>query len=1071
MAYGLAEQYRAAKTEADQKAAPGKKRIASEAADKKRYVAPDGTEYKKVRFEGEIKKWSEKQKAEVEFIDFIAANFSGNTVHVYESYKNAKGQYVYKDSNGKIHAAPNGVYIDSTGDIYLDLNAGNHGEGLVMNTFAHELYHHIERESPQKARKLAEFLVQERGYENVEIAVQRQIDKAKRAGHGVEYLMKENGISRTAAERLLYDRAFSDFVADSLETMFTKGNVVEALQKLKSQDAGLFNMIKSFIDKWVKRIRQFYRSHSTISIEGDMVSHLKKFEQIQQMFAEALVDAGENFSNTEHISEDVSSKVKFSVREITGHSGKNYGIGVYLDSTLLDGLSEDERVDMVKEYVKELGGSVFTAYDNDGGAVDVHIVEWGKKFKNKSGNKVKVNKDLTHYLKNEIKQEAIALVDELIISSTYRGTEPATHKHDWVDNDGKNDWDVWTTYIQDKENTVWEAKLRIANSANGEKILYDIFPIKMVEGARTLAATTTNDMVSQPAPTVKNESSEAMDIAVDADTESVAPALAEYKESHKGAKFSDRDSEGNQLSAEQQEFFRNSQVRDKNGNLLIVYHGTTANFNIFKKGDEGYHFGTKGAARGRVGYGKNVNIKAVYLNITNPIVFGEDLGSWDADYRLTRELYDRGILTMDEAMSVLRTDDGRYKRTTEAANKKLVAVLVEKGFDGIAYQNTFETKKATTSYIAFSSNQAKETTNISPTSNPDIRYSDRDYTYEDLTSKPDMVVTTVGKNIPTNRADVAAEAKRNAAKVGRFDPKTGSVSVHVDDINTDVILSTKGLRHGLRRSQDPLNVPNYVVTVKAGEILKNSIRVNEITPSDDNAGSSYVLMGAAKDANGTYVVRFVVNHYDNSIASMDVLYALNAKKELAATKSPRLTAEPLSVTSSTISIAELLDLVNEYFPDILPEDVLKHYGYDARPEGDLGDDALYSDRDTDSVSNRSLLANAFEGAAQTDMEKQKIQEYRDKIDLMNGQEQKLRKLNQQIKELSFAKGKRDTAKIRALRDEATKTANRISIYDKQLLRLERSKPLQYGFKRAKRCWQETKTPPGARKTRLGGVVI
>ena len=306
MASGLAEQYREAKTDADQKAAPGKKRISSEAPGKKRSVAPDGTEYKKVRFEGEVKKWGKKQKAEVEFIDFIAANFSGNTVRVYESYKNAKGQYVYKDSNGKIYAAPNGVYIDSTGDIYLDLNTGNHGEGLVMNTFAHELYHHIERESPKKARKLAEFLVQELGYENVEIAVQRQIDKAKRAGHGVEYLMKENGISRTAAERLLYDRAFSDFVADSLETMFTKGNVVEALQKLKSQDAGLFNMIKSFIDKWVKRMRQFYRSHSTISIEGDIVSHLKKFEQIQQMFAEALVDAGEYFQ----VSKGSDAKVK-----------------------------------------------------------------------------------------------------------------------------------------------------------------------------------------------------------------------------------------------------------------------------------------------------------------------------------------------------------------------------------------------------------------------------------------------------------------------------------------------------------------------------------------------------------------------------------------------------------------------------------------------------------------------------------------------------------------------------------------------------------------------------------------
>ena len=32
------------------------------------------------------------------------------------------------------------------------------------------------------------------------------------------------------------------------------------------------------------------------------------------------------------------------------------------------------------------------------------------------------------------------------------------------------------------------------------------------------------------------------------------------------------------------------------------------------------------------------------------------------------------------------------------------------------------------------------------------------------------------------------------------------------------------------------------------------------------------------------------------------------------------------VTSPTISISTLLDFVNQYFPDILPEDVLKHYG-------------------------------------------------------------------------------------------------------------------------------------------------
>ena len=199
--------------------------------------------------------------------------------------------------------------------------------------------------------------------------------------------------------------------------------------------------------------------------------------------------------------------VRYSLSSIVGASGKNYGVGVYLDSTLLSNLTEDERIDMVKEYIKELGGSVFTAYDNNGNAVDIHIVESSKKFKNKSGKRVSVNKDLMYRLKNEVKQEAIALVDELVQASTYHGKEPATHPHDWVDDNGANDWDLWKTYIQDKQNTIWEASLRIANSANGDKILYDIFPIKMVEGAGTAATTTTNNNIAQTPPTVNTPNS------------------------------------------------------------------------------------------------------------------------------------------------------------------------------------------------------------------------------------------------------------------------------------------------------------------------------------------------------------------------------------------------------------------------------------------------------------------------------------------------------------------------------------------------------------------------------------
>ena len=53
-------------------------------------------------------------------------------------------------------------------------------------------------------------------------------------------------------------------------------------------------------------------------------------------------------------------------------------------------------------------------------------------------------------------------------------------------------------YLFKKKNkTVWEATLNIANTANGERILYDIDPIKKVEGAVESAATTTTTIIRE----------------------------------------------------------------------------------------------------------------------------------------------------------------------------------------------------------------------------------------------------------------------------------------------------------------------------------------------------------------------------------------------------------------------------------------------------------------------------------------------------------------------------------------------------------------------------------------------
>ena len=45
------------------------------------------------------------------------------------------------------------------------------------------------------------------------------------------------------------------------------------------------------------------------------------------------------------------------------------------------------------------------------------------------------------------------------------------------------------------------------------------------------------------------------------------------------------DSDGNELSAEQQEYFRDSKVRDADGRLMVMYHGTpSGNHTTFRSG-------------------------------------------------------------------------------------------------------------------------------------------------------------------------------------------------------------------------------------------------------------------------------------------------------------------------------------------------------------------------------------------------------------------------------------------------------------------------------------------------------
>lgn len=89
--------------------------------------------------------------------------------------------------------------------------------------------------------------------------------------------------------------------------------------------------------------------------------------------------------------------------------------------------------------------------------------------------------------------------------------------------------------------------------------------------------------------------------------------------SDREVKFSLKDSDGNELSPEQQEYFKNSKVVDKDGNLLVVYHGSSkAGFTEFKTELEGSYFTADRKYAEEYAKGNEENVYAVYLNITKP---------------------------------------------------------------------------------------------------------------------------------------------------------------------------------------------------------------------------------------------------------------------------------------------------------------------------------------------------------------------------------------------------------------------------------------------------------------------
>lgn len=207
-----------------------------------------------------------------------------------------------------------------------------------------------------------------------------------------------------------------------------------------------------------------------------------------------------------------------------------------------------------------------------------------------------------------------------------------------------------------------------------------------------------------------------------------------------------KDTAGRKLTAGQQEYFKDSKVRDENGNLKKVYHGSPADFNVFDFGKvgkngtaEGYGFYFTDNKELADEYKGTGNTREFYVDIQKPLYKSrsggfakwelEDIANEYASRKnidsLSKEDIDYFYNYLPSGVDILDAMIEKLHITDNADVKEFLNIVTEQtGYDGIIsekYNSNMDDYEHI--YVVFDSNRAKLTDNENPTSNPDIRYS------------------------------------------------------------------------------------------------------------------------------------------------------------------------------------------------------------------------------------------------------------------------------------------------------------------------------------------------------------
>ena len=226
------------------------------------------------------------------------------------------------------------------------------------------------------------------------------------------------------------------------------------------------------------------------------------------------------------------------------------------------------------------------------------------------------------------------------------------------------------------------------------------------------------------------------------------------------------------LSPEQETFFKDSKIRDENGNLKTLYHGTKSDFDEFNRRKigsatdpgmygAGFYFSDhEGTSRN---YGDRV-IKT-HLNIKNPLNLG--------DFNSKESLAEHLRISPD-----ILSDSGGFIHPTTSHASSFSSALRYAGYDGVIIPHTTKGARGN-EIVALDPEQIKYTDNLNPTDNPDMRFKRQaEAKIQEIQQSKELLARHLQLTGDENLVFNEWQNEMQKKALGYYDPKTDQINLN-----------------------------------------------------------------------------------------------------------------------------------------------------------------------------------------------------------------------------------------------------------------------------------------------------